>query len=42
LHVYPGGHLELIARPGRLVPLIEEFLNGTSTTSPTVRKEDTR
>jgi poly(3-hydroxyalkanoate) depolymerase len=27
LHVYPGGHLELIARPERLAPLIEEFLN---------------
>jgi poly(3-hydroxyalkanoate) depolymerase len=40
LHVYPGGHLELIARPDRVVPLIEEFLNGTST-SHSVRKEDT-
>jgi poly(3-hydroxyalkanoate) depolymerase len=26
LHVYPGGHLELIARPERLVGLIEQFL----------------
>ena len=42
LYVYPGGHLELIARPERLGPLIEEFLNGPSTTSHTVLKGDTR
>ncbi|MCE0768228.1 alpha/beta hydrolase [Pseudonocardia kujensis] len=46
LHVYPGGHLELIARPERLVPLIEQFLSSTSPTShidPKIDpKEDTR
>ena len=26
LHIYPGGHLELIAEPMRLVPAIESFL----------------
>lgn len=40
LHVYPGGHLELIARPERLVPLIEKFLNATATTLRIVPKED--
>jgi len=28
LHVYRGGHLELIADPGRLAPVIESFLDG--------------
>ena len=37
LHVYPGGHLELIARPERLAPLIEEFLD-----APVVHEEDLR
>jgi poly(3-hydroxyalkanoate) depolymerase len=27
LHIYPGGHLELIANPGLLAPLVEEFLD---------------
>jgi poly(3-hydroxyalkanoate) depolymerase len=27
LHVYPGGHLELIAAPGRIAPLVEAFLD---------------
>jgi len=27
LHIYPGGHLELIADPARLAPLVEAFLN---------------
>jgi len=27
LHVYRGGHLELVADPGLLVPVIEEFLH---------------
>jgi poly(3-hydroxyalkanoate) depolymerase len=27
LHVYPGGHLELVARPALLAPLIEQFLD---------------
>jgi len=35
LHVYPGGHLELIARPEHLAPLIEQFLD-----APTVHEED--
>jgi poly(3-hydroxyalkanoate) depolymerase len=26
LHVYPGGHVELVANPGALAPLIEDFL----------------
>ena len=34
LHVYPGGHLELAARPGLLVPVIEEFLHDTSADRP--------
>ena len=27
LHIYPGGHLELIASPGLLAPLVEDFLD---------------
>lgn len=27
LHIYPGGHLELIASPWLLAPLVEEFLD---------------
>jgi poly(3-hydroxyalkanoate) depolymerase len=27
LHIYPGGHLELIANPALLAPLVEEFLD---------------
>ncbi|HUJ06749.1 MAG TPA: alpha/beta fold hydrolase [Streptosporangiaceae bacterium] len=27
LHVYHGGHLELIAQPGRLAPVVEAFLD---------------
>jgi poly(3-hydroxyalkanoate) depolymerase len=41
LDVYPGGHLELIARPEHLAPRIEEFLNANAPTIHTVRKEDT-
>ena len=40
LRIYPGGHLELIARPDLLVPAIEEFLDGTSAAHRHVRKED--
>lgn len=40
LNVYPGGHLELITRPERLAPLIEEFLNATAPRLHIVRKED--
>jgi poly(3-hydroxyalkanoate) depolymerase len=28
LHIYHGGHLELIAQPDRLAPLVETFLGG--------------
>ncbi|MEU7812984.1 poly(3-hydroxyalkanoate) depolymerase [Pseudonocardia sp. NPDC049154] len=42
LHVYQGGHLELITRPDRLVPLIEDFLVDTPTTPHIDRKEDTQ
>jgi poly(3-hydroxyalkanoate) depolymerase len=42
LHVYPGGHLELIARPERLAPLIEEFLDPTVPTVHIVGKENAR
>jgi hypothetical protein len=28
LHVYRGGHLDLIAEPHRLAPVIERFLRG--------------
>ena len=32
LHIYPGGHLELIADPARVAPLVEAFLDaGTGT-----------
>jgi poly(3-hydroxyalkanoate) depolymerase len=41
LHVYPGGHLELIARPERLSPPIEEFLDAPTIAMHIVRKEDT-
>jgi poly(3-hydroxyalkanoate) depolymerase len=42
LHIYRGGHLELIARPERLVPLIEEFLNDASPALRIVGKDDPR
>jgi poly(3-hydroxyalkanoate) depolymerase len=29
LHIYPGGHIELAARPDLLAPVIEEFLRQT-------------
>lgn len=29
LHVYRGGHLDLIAEPGRLAPVVEQFLDLT-------------
>lgn len=34
LHVYRGGHIELAATPGLLVPVIEEFLTGTGEDTP--------
>lgn len=39
LHVYPGGHLELVADPGRLVPVVEAFLQAAPHPVP---KEDAR
>jgi poly(3-hydroxyalkanoate) depolymerase len=30
LHIYSGGHLELIADPGRMAPLVEAFLDAGS------------
>ena len=32
LHVYDGGHLELAARPDRIAPVVEAFLNASGTT----------
>ena len=40
LHIYPGGHLELIARPEHLSPPIEEFLDAPAPTLHIVRTED--
>ena len=34
LHVFSGGHLELIARAGELAPVVERFLNGDGTGGP--------
>lgn len=42
LHVYPGGHLELIARPDRLAPRIEKFLDATAPTLHIVGNQDAR
>jgi poly(3-hydroxyalkanoate) depolymerase len=42
LHVYPGGHLELIARPERLAPRIEEFLDATASMLHIVGNQDAR
>ena len=42
LHVYRGGHLELIARPERLAPEIEQFLDASETGLHIIPTEDTR
>jgi poly(3-hydroxyalkanoate) depolymerase len=34
LHVYQGGHLELAARPDRIAPVVEAFLDAKDTTLP--------
>jgi poly(3-hydroxyalkanoate) depolymerase len=34
LHVYPGGHLELAARPGHIAPVVQTFLDNPRTTPP--------
>jgi poly(3-hydroxyalkanoate) depolymerase len=34
LHVYQGGHLELAARPDRIAPVVEAFLDAKDTTPP--------
>jgi poly(3-hydroxyalkanoate) depolymerase len=34
LHVFSGGHLELIARAGELAPVVERFLNADATGGP--------
>ncbi|MBC3190336.1 poly(3-hydroxyalkanoate) depolymerase [Pseudonocardia sp. C8] len=41
LHVYPGGHLELVARPELLAPVIDEFLRPAPTAFHTHSEEDT-
>ncbi len=42
LHVYRGGHLELIARPEHLAPEIEQFLDASETGLHIIPTEDTR
>jgi poly(3-hydroxyalkanoate) depolymerase len=34
LHVYPGGHLELAARPGHIAPVVQTFLDIPRTARP--------
>ncbi|HEY3002169.1 MAG TPA: poly(3-hydroxyalkanoate) depolymerase [Kribbellaceae bacterium] len=34
LHVYPGGHVELVVNPGLLVPMIETFLSAGEDRAP--------
>jgi len=38
LHIYPGGHLELIASPWMLAPLVEKFLDRDIQPRPSRRK----
>jgi pimeloyl-ACP methyl ester carboxylesterase len=42
LHVYRGGHLELIARPEHVAPEIEQFLDASETGLHIIPTEDIR
>ena len=42
LHVYRGGHLELVARPEHLAPEIEQFLDASETGLHIIPTEDIR